>query len=119
MSNPDEAERASLREKLKEQREYLGYSQEEVADAVGMARSAISLIENGQRKIEVLELSRLAKLYQKSVGYFTGDSDIQQRVPENVQVLTRLASNLTKNDLAELQQFAEFLQTRKENKREN
>ncbi len=118
MSNSDETERIALGEKLRKQREYLGFSQDEVADSVGMPRSAVSLVENGQRKVEALELKRFARLYEKSIGYFTDDQVPTANVSENILVLTRLASKLTSNDLTELQRFAEFLQVRKDNSTE-
>lgn len=118
MPAPDESERVALGERLRNQREYLGYSQDDVADAVGLPRSAISLIENGQRKVDALELKRFSKLYGKPAGYFTGELSSTQQVPENVLALARLASKLTPNDLTELQRFAEYLQVRKGNKRD-
>jgi len=43
--------------------EYLGLSQEYVAQQTGIPRPAISEIEAGRRKVDSLELKRLSKLY--------------------------------------------------------
>lgn len=117
MPQPDELERQRLGEQLRREREYLGYSQDEVADALGITRPAVSLIESGQRKVEALELKRLAALYGRSVAYLTGDES-EPSAGEPVRALARLAKTLSPNDLDELQRFAEFLRTRgKTNKR--
>ena len=67
-----EIDRQDLARRLKEAREYLELSQDEVAGALKVPRSAISLIETGQRRVEALELQRLAEIYQRPIGYFTG-----------------------------------------------
>ena len=50
-----EAER-KLAERLKEERDYLGLSQEQVANALGIPRAAVSAIETGRRKVSGLEV---------------------------------------------------------------
>ena len=112
-------DRKSLGARLREAREYLGLSQDEVAKDVGVARSAISLIENGQRKVDALELKKLAELYQRPAADFTGDNDvIDALMPETVQHLARAAAKLTEEDRAELLRFAEFLSSKAPAKRE-
>ena len=68
-------DRKSLGERLREAREYLGFSQDQVATFLGVSRSALSLMESGQRKVDALELKKLAGLYKRSVGYFTGEQE--------------------------------------------
>jgi transcriptional regulator with XRE-family HTH domain len=112
-------DRKSLGAKLRDAREYLGLSQDEVSKAVGVTRSAISLIESGQRKVDALELKKLAELYQRPVVDFTGDDDvIDAPIPETVQHLARAAVKLTEADRAELLRFAEFLSAKPSTKRE-
>src|SRR5437870_10558566 len=84
-------DRKSLGVRLRDAREYLGLSQDEVAKAVGLARPAISLIESGQRKVDALELKRFADLYQRPVADFTGDAEIDAPARETVQHLARAA----------------------------
>ena len=100
--------------RLKEAREYMGISQEKVATYLGVPRSAVSEIESGKRSVSALELQRLAKLYQKAVGWFTDDV-IQGAAPE-IEYLARTASALSHNDRGELQKFAEFLKAKSEAK---
>lgn len=97
--------------RLKQAREYLGLSQEEAAKSAKISRSAISLIENGQRKLDSVELMNLAKLYQHPVSYFTGDESAELSTDE-VSALARNYAELSDNDKKELMQFAEFLAMR-------
>jgi transcriptional regulator with XRE-family HTH domain len=108
-----EEDRQLLALRLKEAREYLGLSQDEVAKIVNIARPAISLMEAGQRKVEAMELKRLAELYQRPIDFFTGDSTEPAPLPEEVQHLARTAAKLTDKDREELLRFAKFLQTRR------
>jgi len=109
----DGNDRKDLSLRLKEAREYLGLSQDEVAKAIDLPRSAVSLMETGQRKVDAIELKRLAEIYQKSITYFTGEAGEAAVIPESVQHLARTAAKLTDRDREELLQFAQFLQARK------
>jgi len=104
-------ERNRLGEKLKEARDYLALSQEEVSKAVGIPRAAISLIESGQRRVEALELKKFAAIYERPVSYFTGEQKAPP-VPQEVEYLARAAASLSPRDREELRRFAEFLQSR-------
>lgn len=103
-------ERALTAARLKEAREYLGLSQQEVADATDLSRSAISMIESGQRRVDAVELSALAKIYQRSVSHFMGEDE--KAVPDDVSMLARQAAQLSDKDRSELLRFSEFLMQR-------
>lgn len=98
-------------ERLRQAREYLELKQEEAAHAVGLSRSALSLAENGRRKVDAVELSRFARVYGQSIESLTGVAEAKP-LPENVQALARAATELSTEDRAELLRFAEFLQLR-------
>lgn len=108
----DEADRQGLGAKLREAREYLRLSQDEVARALDLPRSAVSLMETGQRKVEAIELKRLADIYQRPIAFFTGEAGEPSPMPETVRHLARAAAKLTDRDREELLQFAQFLQAR-------
>jgi transcriptional regulator with XRE-family HTH domain len=108
---PFDSERVDLGDRLREAREYLELSQDEVAKALKIPRSAISLIESGQRRVDALELRELAKLYQCSVASLSGEES-PAAMPEDVAHLARAAATLTENDRSELARFAEFLRSR-------
>lgn len=105
-------EKMRLAELLKQAREYLSLSQDEVAKVVGIPRAAISLIESGQRRVDALELKKFATTYQRPVSYFTGDEIAEATLPAEVEHLARAAANLSSKDREELARFAEFLQSR-------
>lgn len=107
----NEDESLILGAKLREAREYVGLKQEQVAQHMELPRTAVSEIENGRRRLSAIELKRLARLYQRSVTWFTGE-EAEAVVPPDVAFLARTASALSDNDRQELQRFAEFLRSR-------
>ena len=108
----DEGERRSLGEKLRRAREYIGFSQDEAAGYLKIPRTAVTNMESGQRKVEALELKRLAELYRQPVGHFTGEDDASASLPADVAHLARQAAKLSVKDREELGRFAEFLKQR-------
>jgi transcriptional regulator with XRE-family HTH domain len=108
-------DRKTLGERLREAREYLGFSQDQVATFLGVSRSALSLMESGQRKVDALELKKLAGLYKRSVGYFTGEEE-DASIGADVKHLARKVSDLSSEDKEELARFADFLRARKQKK---
>lgn len=97
-----------LAHRLREVREYLGVSQEFVAQQTGIPRPAISAIEHGKRRVEALELEALAKLYNYPVTYFL-DGALEE--PASVRAIAREASSLTDRDREEVLRFAQFLKS--------
>ncbi|HNA28319.1 MAG TPA: helix-turn-helix transcriptional regulator, partial [Nitrospira sp.] len=63
----DDEQRLSLAQRLRESREYVGLSQEDVATALGISRPAVTKIEAGTRKVEAVELDKLSHLYGQNV----------------------------------------------------
>ena len=114
----DDAERKQLGERLREARKYLGLKQEEVAAYLKIQRTALSDIESGQRRVEALELTRLAKLYQQPVSYFTGEDAVAAALPADVAHIARQAVDLSAQDRDELGRFAEYLRARSQAPRE-
>ena len=108
----EHANRVSLSARLKETREYCGFTQEEVAAHLDVPRTAISLMENGARRVGALELQRLAKLYQTTMEKLTGH-DQETPEPESVRLVARATAELSVNDREEVLRFAQFLQSRK------
>ena len=59
-----------LVEKLKKARKGSGLDQEDVAKLLGTSQSYISKMEAGQRRIDIVQLKRFAKVYRKKIDYF-------------------------------------------------
>lgn len=113
----DDEDRRRLGERLRESRKYLGLKQEEVAQYLGIPRTALTDIENGQRRVEAIELTRLAKLYRQPIGYFTGEDEAVADLPVDVAHLARRAADLSQQDRLELGRFAEYLRARSQSAR--
>jgi transcriptional regulator with XRE-family HTH domain len=57
-------------ERLRKAREEAGLTQVEVAKKLKRPQSHISNIETGQQRVDVVELQRFAKMYEKDITYF-------------------------------------------------
>jgi transcriptional regulator with XRE-family HTH domain len=103
-----------LTNRLREAREFLNLSQQFVAQQTGIARSAISDIERGERKVESLELKRLADLYRMPVDYFLGNDPRDGLrgggTDPTVEALARAASEMGPGEKEQVLRFALFLQ---------
>ncbi|MFB3815718.1 MAG: helix-turn-helix domain-containing protein [Terriglobales bacterium] len=64
-----------LLEKLRLARHQAKLTQAEAATAIGKPQSFISKCESGERKIDVVELSELAGLYDKDMDFFIARSN--------------------------------------------
>ena len=109
--NDSERHRTTLGARLKEAREYRGFSQGEVARHLSIPRTAVSLMENGTRRVEALELRRLAELYQTSMEVLAGTDQLSEE-PESLQLVARAAAQLSDRDRDEVLRFVRFLQAR-------
>lgn len=114
----EDTDRAALGARLKDAREYRGFSQEDVAKYLGVSRSAISLIESGARRLDILELKKVATLYECSIEDLTGGQPGQPVEQDSIKMVARAAAALSPEDRSEVLRFAQFLQTRKSGKQE-
>ena len=57
-------------EKLRKARLEAGLTQVQVAKKLGRPQSHVSNVESGQQRVDIVELTRFAKLYGKSLEYF-------------------------------------------------
>jgi len=105
-------QRIELGKKLRDARNYVGFTQDEVASVLGIPRTSLSELEAGRRRVDVQELSRLSKLYRQSVGYFLDEDDEASKLPVDVMHLARQAVDLSDQDRDELKRFAAYLRGR-------
>jgi len=59
-----------LVEQLKKARVEAGLDQEKAAKLLGKTQSYISKIESGQRRIDIVQLKKIAKIYKKDLNFF-------------------------------------------------
>lgn len=95
-----------LAERIRQERTYVGLSQADVAEALGIPRAAVSALETGKRRVSGLELGRLAELFGTSVDRLLG-RDIP--ADETTTALFRATKSLTETDKEQVLRFAEFL----------
>jgi transcriptional regulator with XRE-family HTH domain len=114
----EEDERRRLGMRLREARKYLGLKQEDVASYLRLPRTALVDIESGQRRVEAIELTRLARLYKQPVSYFTGEDVAAAALPPSVAHLARQAAELSDQDREELSRFVQYLRARSQSRQE-
>lgn len=103
-------EQERLGELLREAREYLGLSQDDVAEHLGIPRPSVSAIEGGKRKVSSLELKKLARLYRRPVSYFLEEGQVEAETDdETTRALFRTAQDLSESDREQVLKFAQFL----------
>jgi transcriptional regulator with XRE-family HTH domain len=111
----EESDRVLLGRRLREAREYVGLSQEEVAFALSVSRPAVGYIEAGTRKVEAFELAKLSELYDRTVDYLlTGNIPADDT---RVAFLARATKGMSESDMDELARFATFLKNSPKSKR--
>lgn len=82
----------NLGNRLRSARERSGLSQQAVADKLGLHRTAVTLIESGQRQVSTIELTRFAALYRSSIPELLDPGE--KFAEEYLVVLHRLAPEL-------------------------
>ena len=107
-----DSDRVNLGMRLREARKYINLSQHVVAYHLGIPRTALSQIESGRRKIDALELKKIAELYKQPVSYFTGETSTVAGTAKDIAHLARSVANLSERDRAELSRFADYLHAR-------
>jgi transcriptional regulator with XRE-family HTH domain len=105
-ANVEDQEQEALGRRLKQLREYLGLSQQYVTAVTGIPRSAVSEIERGNRKVDSLELRKLAKVYKVSVNRLLGEDPDEAPA---FAALGRTLAGMSEQDQAEVLRFAEYL----------
>ncbi len=97
--------------RLKKAREYLGLTQEDVANLIGVSRVIITNIEAGIRKVSAEELSKFAKIYG-----WTMEELLEGEKEENVPMFARTFSELSKEDQDEILNLIKFKKMYKDKK---
>jgi transcriptional regulator with XRE-family HTH domain len=106
---PKKQEWRKLGKRLSETRKYRGYSQKEIAEYLGISRSSVSLIENGERKIDSIEHQELANFYNTSIDKLAGGSTEEDY---EIELVARATEELSAKDREEVLRFAEFLRAK-------
>jgi transcriptional regulator with XRE-family HTH domain len=113
-ADEDASQRGRLGQRLKATREYLGLSQQQVAERTGIVRSAVSDIERGLRKVEVMELQKFARLYRLPASYFLDEEETADAGEHALAGLPRTTRPLSEGDRIEVAKFIQYLQARRQ-----
>lgn len=76
--------------KVKYLREVHGLTKTDLAEKVGVSRSAITRYESGERRLNAEVALRLASFFGVSVAYIIGDSDVDSAIDESFSTLEAL-----------------------------
>ena len=71
--------------RLKDLREDPAYTQQQIADAIGITQRKYSYIETGVQQLTAEVLVSLARFYGVSVDYLLGETDEPRRYPESTR----------------------------------
>ena len=71
--------------RLKDLREDHDYTQQQIADAIGITQRKYSYIETGVQQLTAEVLVSLARFYGVSVDYLLGETDEPRRYPESTR----------------------------------
>ena len=69
--------------RLKDLREDHDYTQQQVAEKIGITQRKYSYIETGGQQLTADVLVALARFYKVSVDYLLGETDVTVRYPES------------------------------------
>ena len=107
---------------LKNLRQEKSMNQTQLADAIGLSRSAIAMYESGQREPDLKTLYTIADYFNVSVDYLVGKSDTREKTPSEEGValddftyaLYDETKDLTEEDKKMLLGMAKMLKERKD-----
>ena len=110
------AEQERLSQHLRDAREFLGLSQEFVAEQLGLSRAAISAVETNRRKVSSVELKQFARLYHLDLSFFFDEPAGSGRPADDqtVVALFRTTKTLSPDDREQVLRFAQFLRHAKQ-----
>ena len=106
-SRRNDSERIGAR--LREAREYLGFTRAEAEARADIPPTALSGIEDGQRGVGGAELARLAILYRRPESGFTSGDAPDRSLPPDIARLAEDMPSLSARDRVELERFVEYL----------
>jgi transcriptional regulator with XRE-family HTH domain len=89
--------------RLRMLRDRYGYTQQDVAERVGIGKSAYRSYENNDRRIPVDVLTRVAALYNVSMDELLGNS---YRLEASTNIIH---GNFTKEQLQKIQKYADLV----------
>lgn len=101
----------SIKEFIKEKREIMGLTQEELGKKVGLSAPTISLYESGDRKPELDILERLANILGSTFAEM-----LNIEVPEKNLNIALRSEKLNQEDVKKVKQYIQWLKYERKSK---
>ena len=104
--------------RIKILRNSLGLTQKQLGTHLGLGESTISQYENENRTPDYETLNHIADFFDVSTDYLLGRTNIQtlSRSPHDSNRITQLLQDLPPEDIEKLEEYAELLKFKRENK---
>ena len=113
MENNESQRYIEIGSRIKKAREAEGLTQTELAKKLGYkSPTAISLIEAGERRVQISDLEEVAKLLHRDVEYFIKGNAVTNSQP-SVQIALRADKNLDQEDIKRVESFIDALKLSK------
>lgn len=97
-------------ERIREFRQSVGYSQEQLANKLSIANNTVSRWETGTYKPSIKDLERMSVLFGRPIIAFFPEEEKTGK--PQVTALLRAAEDLPDDDVKELQRYAEYRRAR-------
>lgn len=103
-------DRYEVGQKIRERRQELGLSQDELADRIGTSRNYISRHENGKNDMSISTLFQYAAALETDPTVLCPDRFKQEAIPEMLMPVMKALSHLSEESLRTILIMAERLQ---------
>ena len=113
MSNSYES-LAFIGDRLREIRKSRGFSQQDVAEQMGLPQSNLSRIENGKQRLNLSVLARILSIYQMTLDDFFSGQDADRPVGQQEARILTLYRSLSPAEKREVEDYLEFKARRQE-----
>lgn len=84
--------------RIKKMREEFNYTQQDLADKLGSSKSVIGLYENETRKPSMEVLIKLSEIFNCSIDYLLGKSDVRNHGQQIDDVLNEAMIGMSKEE---------------------
>lgn len=103
-----------MAERIKERRLAMGYTQEELAEKLGLQKSAIAKYENGRvENIKRSVIAKMSDILSCSPAYLMGwEESVGDTSPQTLAAHFD-GNEYTESELKEIEQFAKFVKQRR------
>ncbi len=113
MENNEVKKYAQIGSRIKKAREAEGLTQTELAQKLDYkSPTAISLIEAGERRVQISDLEEIARLLHRDVNYFIKGDTTTSPQP-SVQIALRADEHLDQDDVKRVESFIDALKLSK------